>query len=280
MTTLDSLTAAKLLGHASTGAADPAAEAMRKIEVKGNDAFWDPQLVAFWTAWDDTAHTDSLYTPVFMNDETAAMFSNTSAYPNLVQSGNISTDPQYGYVVTTAVNNPDGIVGDGSGFAPWIGLVRNGSGTTQFYAVNRTEVPQPEPINYVPTWPVPEATALHSSLGLAPDGTVYGDPRWANVTAVNPAPPTVPAKFDLSNNYPNPFNPSTTINFTVAQNGPTNLKIYNTLGQLVMTVFDGNAVSHQNYAFNISMDRFASGIYFYTLHNAGNSITKKMVLLK
>ncbi len=47
-----------------------------------------------------------------------------------------------------------------------------------------------------------------------------------------------------------------------------------------MTVFDGNAAQHQNYSFNVGMDRFASGVYFYTLRDAGNSITKKMVLLK
>ncbi|MFZ1082644.1 MAG: T9SS type A sorting domain-containing protein, partial [Candidatus Kryptoniota bacterium] len=140
--------------------------------------------------------------------------------------------------------------------------------------------------NWKPAWPLPEYTSgdlKYSAPLRTTDGKLYyGDPFWFtdSVTAVKQQPTQVASKFGLSNNYPNPFNPTTQISFTVDRNGPTSLKIYNTLGQLVMTVFDGNAAQHQNYSFNVGMDRFASGVYFYTLRDAGNSITKKMVLLK
>jgi hypothetical protein len=285
--TLDSATGAKLLGHAIATSADTAAaEAARKIEVKNNDCFWSSGLTSWWTSWNDTATTayDSIYTPVFMNNETAAMFSNSTAYPHLVQSGNVSTDPSFGSSID-AVLNPGSETTDGVGLLAWIKAVRGGSGSTQWYAYKRTMVPQPEPGNWVPTWPLPEATDLaYTNTALkasSTDGKPLGDPYWFNgITAVAPQPQSVPARFSLSNNYPNPFNPTTNISFTVAKSGFASLKIYNMLGQLVMTVYQGNAQASQSYSFNVHMDRFASGMYFYTLQQSSKSITKKLLLLK
>jgi len=286
--TLDSATGAKLIGHAiATSADSAAAEAARKIEVKDNDCFWSSGLTTFWTQWNDTATTanDSLYTPVFMNSQTAAMFNNTTAYPDLVQSGNVSVDPGFGSSIN-AVLSPGSDTTDGVGLLAWIAAVRGGKGTTQFYAYKRTEVPQPQPENWVPSWPLPEANDLAYTnttvKNSSTDGKPLGDPYWFNgITAVKTLPTqSIPARFELNNNYPNPFNPSTDISFTVDKNGPASLRIYNLLGQLVMTVYEGNAQAHQAYSFNVNMDRFASGVYFYTLQQASNSITKKLLLLK
>lgn len=288
LATLDSATGAKLLGHAIATSADTAAaEAARKIEVKNNNCFWSSGLTTFWTQWNDTATTayDSLYTPVFMNGQTEAMFSNSTAYPHLVQSGNMSVDPSFGASIDQVLNPPGSVTNDGVGLLAWIAAVRGGTGSTEYYAYKRTEVPQPQPGNWVPTWPLPEASDLaYTNTTLkasSTDGKPLGDPYWFNgITAVKTLQHSVPAKFALSDNYPNPFNPTTTIDFTVARNGSTSLKIYNILGQQVMTVFQGNAVAGQNYSFNVNMDRLASGLYFYTLDQIGNSITKKMLLLK
>ena len=100
------------------------------------------------------------------------------------------------------------------------------------------------------------------------------------VTAVRQLVQTAPLTFALSQNYPNPFNPSTNIQFTVAHSGPTSLRIYNVLGQLVTTLYQGMAQAHENYTFNVSMDRYASGVYFYTLQQGSSILTKKMLLLK
>lgn len=90
---------------------------------------------------------------------------------------------------------------------------------------------------------------------------------------------TIPASMELSNNYPNPFNPTTVINFSLPQNGQTSLKVYNEIGQSVMTIDEGYKLKG-TYSFNVNMDKFASGVYFYTLRQGTNSITKKMMLLK
>ncbi|MGO9481628.1 MAG: T9SS type A sorting domain-containing protein [Candidatus Kryptoniota bacterium] len=301
---LDSLTAAKLLGHASTGAGDPAAEALRKIEVKDNDAFWSSGLTSFWTSWNDTAkvydlidtvkgsmgqdsvvtiYGDSLYTPVFMNSQTAAMFSNTTDYPLLVQSGNVNTDPGFGPSINAALSPASSDTADGVGLVAWVTDVRNGKGTTQFYAYQRTEIAQPEPQNWVPAWPLPEATDLkYSSTALtSTDGKPVGDPYWFTgvPTGVKTAPQSVANTFSLSNNYPNPFNPTTQINYSLVKSGYVTVRVYNTLGQEVASLFAGNQTAGSHFV-TFDGSRFASGIYFYQLRSAGNSITKKMVLLK
>jgi hypothetical protein len=92
--------------------------------------------------------------------------------------------------------------------------------------------------------------------------------------------PGLPVDFKVSQNYPNPFNPVTTIEFTVPVQAHVTLKVYNTLGQEVATLVNGEQKA-ANYIATWDAKDFASGIYFYKL-TAGNffSSTKKMVLLK
>jgi len=91
---------------------------------------------------------------------------------------------------------------------------------------------------------------------------------------------TAPRILSLTQNYPNPFNPMTTIEFTVPQNGQVSLTIYNSLGQLVATLFDGEAQSGyiQKAAFDASS--LASGVYFAQLQYNERTLLKKMVLMK
>jgi hypothetical protein len=89
----------------------------------------------------------------------------------------------------------------------------------------------------------------------------------------------VPSDYSLAQNYPNPFNPTTSIEFSIPRNSVVNLKIYNTLGQEVATLINGqmNAGSY-NYDFDAS--NLSSGVYIYTL-KAGDFVqTRKMMLLK
>ena len=99
------------------------------------------------------------------------------------------------------------------------------------------------------------------------------------VTAVLQAPTSVPQKFSLSQNYPNPFNPSTEIKVALDRPGSMSLDIYNVLGQLVKVVAEGYRPAGE-YTFDVSMNSFASGAYFYTLREGTEEITRKMLLLK
>jgi hypothetical protein len=95
---------------------------------------------------------------------------------------------------------------------------------------------------------------------------------------------SVPNKLELSNNYPNPFNPSTTINFSVPNTSNVSLVIYNTLGQNVKTLVNNQVLNgKQTFVWDGKNDfgsSVPSGIYFYRLTNGSSSITKRMVLLK
>jgi len=85
--------------------------------------------------------------------------------------------------------------------------------------------------------------------------------------------------YSLSNNYPNPFNPSTTIRFTISDFGITILKVYDVLGNEVATLVNEEKPIG-SYAVEFDATTLPSGIYFYRLQ-AGNFVeTKKMVLMK
>lgn len=91
--------------------------------------------------------------------------------------------------------------------------------------------------------------------------------------------PDIPSESRLDQNYPNPFNPSTVISFSLAKSGFTTLKIYDILGREVSTLLNENMSSG---AHNISFDgsNLSSGIYIYQLSSKGNTITRRMTLIK
>jgi len=89
-----------------------------------------------------------------------------------------------------------------------------------------------------------------------------------------------PAAFELSQNYPNPFNPTTNIKFSVAENASASLKVFNTLGQEVMTLFNGAAEAGKVYDVNFDAGKLTSGVYFYRLQQGSKIESRKMMLIK
>ena len=85
--------------------------------------------------------------------------------------------------------------------------------------------------------------------------------------------------FTLKQNFPNPFNPATKIEFSLNTKSEVNLTIFNMLGQEVATLVDEvKAAGSHNVTWNAS--NVASGVYFYKLTAGDLTLTKKMVLLK
>jgi len=93
-----------------------------------------------------------------------------------------------------------------------------------------------------------------------------------------------PMETKLYSNYPNPFNPNTSIKFDLNQNGSVNLSIYNTRGQLVKTLVNEykNAGSYILVwdGTNSEGKPESSGIYFYKLHYQKKQMNKKMIMIK
>jgi hypothetical protein len=94
----------------------------------------------------------------------------------------------------------------------------------------------------------------------------------------------LPFEFDIAQNYPNPFNPSTTISYTLPGEGKVTIMIYNIMGQEVKTLVDEVQASGIHsvvwQGINVHGIEVASGMYFYNVKFGGNSITKKMILMK
>jgi len=91
--------------------------------------------------------------------------------------------------------------------------------------------------------------------------------------------PEIPVKFALSQSYPNPFNPVTTISYTIAKNSHVRLAVYNTLGQVVTVLVNGyQAQGSYNVMWNAEGQ--PSGFYVYQLEADGFTASKKMFLQK
>ena len=89
----------------------------------------------------------------------------------------------------------------------------------------------------------------------------------------------IPTHFSLAQNYPNPFNPSTTIKYTVPQNGPVTIKLYDITGREVKTLV--NEVKEVgSYDLKVDASGLASGVYIYRMVAKDFVSVKKMSILK
>ena len=91
--------------------------------------------------------------------------------------------------------------------------------------------------------------------------------------------PDIVESFELSGNYPNPFNPSTTIKFTVGSDAPLTVKLYSLNGKLVSTRQISNLSIGLN-EIDLDMSNFASGIYFYKLAAKSQKLKANSLLLR
>lgn len=259
---------------------DTAAEKLRTIQLKNNAYYWPASITNLWKTWNDTAHVDSIYTPTWMNARTTKMFTDKKTWPGLVQSGNLNVDPTFGASINNVANNN---AGNGVGFLKYFNLIRTGTIGTETWGYQNTVVGSAA--NWVPTWPLPEAVDMKytnaSLLTGATDGTQVGDPYWFKGGPSGVKDVAVkPIQFTLFDAYPNPFNPSTTVKFHLAQSGLVSLNVYNVMGQLVKTVVNNEYRNSGDFSYQISMDNMTSGVYFYTLTQGSSSMTKKFVLMK
>jgi hypothetical protein len=88
-----------------------------------------------------------------------------------------------------------------------------------------------------------------------------------------------PAVFSLSEAFPNPFNPSTTIAYSVPETQKATLSVFNTNGQLVQTLVNG-MVERGEHKVVFDASNLSSGVYVYSLQAGTQSSLKKMVLVK
>ncbi len=85
--------------------------------------------------------------------------------------------------------------------------------------------------------------------------------------------------YGLSQNYPNPFNPSTVISYSLAEAGMVSLKVFNILGQEVLTLVNTNQNVGQ-YQVKFDASQLSTGLYIYRIQSGNFVDSKKMMLLK
>jgi len=156
-----------------------------------------------------------------------------------------------------------------------------GSKATDFQLIN--VAPQMDPLFVNPDsgnfhYPLDSPAVLFDDDGKP----IYlGDDRWWPVISgvAEAKEQTRPLQYSLTQNWPNPFNPETTINFTLPEAGQVRLKIYNMLGEEVASLIDG-VVGAGRHQVKWNAADMPSGIYIYTLMSSSYAASRRMILLK
>ncbi|OGU77720.1 MAG: hypothetical protein A2V93_10355 [Ignavibacteria bacterium RBG_16_34_14] len=89
----------------------------------------------------------------------------------------------------------------------------------------------------------------------------------------------LPKEYVLYHNYPNPFNPFTTIKFSIPKQTQLKLNLYNVLGELVKTITEG-LYEPGNYEVTLNANELPSGIYIYKFESSESVLSKKLILIK
>ncbi len=134
---------------------------------------------------------------------------------------------------------------------------------------------------------LPRLSQVYHWRVIANDGrlSTMGEPASGKITVSYLPPPVLRVEREtpdapaLEQNFPNPFNPSTRISYTIQRAGYVRLSVFNLLGQEITRVYEGN---QQEGTYEISFQKFdiPSGIYFYRLQAPGIFETKKMIIAR
>ena len=90
---------------------------------------------------------------------------------------------------------------------------------------------------------------------------------------------TAPLEFALEQNFPNPFNPSTQITYTLAKDSEVTLSIYDMLGTKVAELVNAKQTAG-SYMINFNAKILSSGVYIYRIDTGNFTASKKLILMK
>lgn len=103
--------------------------------------------------------------------------------------------------------------------------------------------------------------------------------NWTTITAVGDESVETPLTYGLGQNFPNPFNPTTTISYSLAARSNVSLKVYDVLGKEIATLAQGEHEAGE-YRVNFNASGLASGMYIYRFVTPGYTEVKKFMLMK
>lgn len=256
----------------------------------------EPQAHSFWIAWEDWRGQDAgIYTqrfdldgnPVFVDDPEGVLV-------------NDDADSQ---------TNPHVIVNpDQSAFITWQHTLAQNFTDLRFVQVHAWtgEIMDAYPDTGAVLCDAYHQQKIMSIKGVAADGDTGFVAVWEDLRATGKDPlyniyaqrvagvrdlavddetlTAVPSEWKLEEAYPNPFNPSTQISYTVPENALVKLTVYDVLGRVVSELVNGYVTSGQHQAVwngrDLNGRQVASGKYFYRLTVDGKQISRSVILLK
>lgn len=217
---------------------------------------------------------------VFTGDTTAGLvgFPVSQRYASLTgyyQYQPVGGDVMLVSVAMYTVSGPDTmVVGGGAEF-----MASTGATYTQFSM----------PIFYSPGTPAPELASIHfyitdtSGTGQLHPGSVMliDDLDFSGVVGIeDDGAGFLPEEIVLEQNFPNPFNPSTTIAFSLSRAQTVSLTVYDVQGRVVAKIIDREQRSAGEHAVNWQAGSLPSGVYFYRLEAGGFQQSRKMLLTR
>jgi len=138
-------------------------------------------------------------------------------------------------------------------------------------------------VGYMQTGNIPSFKLLNAYTGVLTDLNIeneiaaWDDNRIHIISLTTEA--QLPNEITLNAAYPNPFNPSTTISFSIPEDMSVDLKVYDISGRVVTELMSG-IQSADNYSVNWDADNFSSGIYLVQLMAGSEVHTQKIMLIK
>ena len=129
-----------------------------------------------------------------------------------------------------------------------------------------------------------DSTNTVIDVTIAPSGAVYvcagNSVIYSNAALTNVlADPKVPQEYSLGQNFPNPFNPATTISYQLPVRSNVRLTVYNILGKEIATLVS-KVMEPGYYSVRFDASALSSGLYFYRLQSDKYTEVKKMMLIK
>jgi hypothetical protein len=197
-------------------------------------------------------------------------FENGSAdYPSIVFGG---TDDLYVVFFATSTDTSDALrhiygVNSADLGTTWTGAIQLSYNTVGLDARPPSISQTIGAVGADVAWIEPEGDVYGIYYGLIPKAVVSVDGKYQ------------PETYSLLHNYPNPFNPATTIEFGVAQPGNVKLYVYNMAGQEVAQLVN-QKMETGIYEVNFNAGSLASGVYFYRLITSDHTMTNKLIYLK
>lgn len=133
--------------------------------------------------------------------------------------------------------------------------------------------------------PAGSNTALFYFTAISADGDTTRHPVGNDSFRFSNGEVTIDRDFHLAQNFPNPFNPTTTISFNLAADGQVTLAIFNILGQRIRTLIDRQASRAGSHSMdwdgtNDDGELVSAGVYFYMLQTANFIEVKKMIMIR